>query len=154
MAEDWRVGVQRLFDSSTVGFLATQGELTPETSMTPFAVDRGDILLHLSTLARHTKHIRERAQVGFMVCTPEAEADSVLALPRISFQGHIELLQETELEAAKAMYLARFPEAEPLFDFADFYLFRLCVTGVFWVGGFGSARKIGLETWRKGNPFA
>ena len=87
MAEDWKIGVQRLFEKSVVGFLATQGETSPETSMTPFAMDQGDILMHLSTLARHTKNIQQQAQVGFMACTPEAEADSPLSLPRISFQG-------------------------------------------------------------------
>lgn len=152
MAEDWKVGVQRVFEKSAVGFLATQGEASPETSMTPFAMDRGDILLHLSTLARHTKNIQQQAQVGFMVCMPEAEADSPLALPRISFQGCVALVPEAELEAAKAVYLARIPDAEPLFDFTDFALFRLSVTDVFWVGGFGSARNIGLETWKRECP--
>ena len=150
MAEDWKTGVQSLFEKSAVGFLATQGETSPETSMTPFAMDQGDILLHLSTLARHTKNIQRQAAVGFMVCTPEAEADSLLALPRISFQGCVALVPEAELEAAKAVYLSRIPDAEPLFNFSDFSLFRLSVRDVFWVGGFGSARKIGLKTWQKG----
>jgi putative heme iron utilization protein len=149
MAEDWKGGVRRLFEKYAVGFLATQGEFSPETSMTPFAIDRGDILLHLSTLARHTKNIQQRAEVGFMVCTPESEADSPLALSRISFQGCVALVPDAELESAKAVYLSRIPDAEPLFDFSDFSLFRLRVTDVFWVGGFGSARKIGLKTWQK-----
>lgn len=148
MAEDWKVGVQRLLEKSAVGFLATQGETSPETSMTPFAMDQGDILMHLSTLARHTKNIQRQTEVGFMVCTPESEADSPLALPRISFQGSVSLVPKTELEAAKAVYLSRIPDAEPLFEFSDFALFRLSVTDVFWVGGFGSARKIGLKTWK------
>lgn len=119
--------------------------------MTPFALHQGDILMHLSTLARHTKNIQQQAQVGFMVCTPELEADSPLSLPRISFQGHVEVLPEAEMEAAKSVYLARFPDAELLFDFADFSLFRLCVSNVYWVGGFGLARKIGLKTWKNYN---
>ncbi len=149
MAEDWKVGVQRLLEKSVVGFLATQGETSPESSMTPFAMDRGDILLHLSTLARHTKNVQQRAAVGFMVCTPESEADSPLALPRISFQGCVALVPETEVEAATVVYLSRIPDAEPLFEFSDFALFRLSVTDVFWVGGVGSARKVGLKTWKR-----
>lgn len=149
MAEDWKVGVRCLFEKSTVGFLATQGEASPETSMTPFAMDQGDILMHLSTLARHTKNVQRQAEVGFMVCTPESEAESPLALPRISFQGCVALVPEAEMEVAKAVYLSRIPVAEPLFEFSDFSLFRLSVTDVYWVGGFGSARKIGLKTWKK-----
>ncbi len=138
MTEDWKVGVRRVFEKSAVGFLATQGETSAETSMTPFAIDQGDVLLHLSTIARHTKNIQQQGQVGFMVCTPESEADSPLALPRISFQGCVALVPEAELEAAKAVYLSRIPDAEPLFEFSDFSLFRLSVTDVFWVGGFDS----------------
>ena len=148
MAEDWKVGVQRVLEKSVVGFLATQGESSPETSMTPFAMDQGDVLMHLSTLARHTKNIQRQTEVGFMVCTPESEADSPLALPRISFQGSVLLVPEIELEAVKAVYLSRIPDAESLFEFSDFALFRLSVTDVFWVGGFGLARKIGLKTWK------
>lgn len=149
MAADWKFGVRRLFAKSAVGFLATQGEISPEASMTPFAMDQGDILLHLSTMARHTRNIQRQAEVGFMVCAPESEVDSPLALPRISFHGHVALVQETELEAARAAYLSRIPDAERLFEFADFSLYRLTVTDVYWVGGFGSARKIGLAAWKK-----
>jgi len=152
MALDWKVGVRYLFEKSAFGFLATQGEFSPETSMTHFALDRGDILMHLSTLAQHTKNIQQQAQVGFMVCMPESEAGSPLALPRISFQGCVTLVPEAEVEAAKAVYLSRIPDAEPLFGFSDFALFRLRVSDVFWVGGFGSARKIGVATWKKECP--
>jgi len=71
MADDWREEVSELLQQCRSGFLATIGEHGPETSMAPFAVYHGNIVLHLSTLARHTKNIATNNAVGFMICTAD-----------------------------------------------------------------------------------
>jgi hypothetical protein len=45
--------------------------------------------------------------------------------------------------AARAAYLARFPDAEPRFGFADFHLLRLVPERAQYVGGFARARSLG-----------
>ena len=130
-----------------IGFLAIQGAQTPETSMAPFAIYQGNIVLHLSSLARHSKNILHQSEVGFMICTPETEQSSPLALPRLSLQGKIEFVPDALLEAPQAAYIERIPDAEALFEFADFKLFQIVPSDIQWVGGFGSARKIAIHAW-------
>ena len=48
-------------------------------------------------------------------------------------------------EAARAAYLARFPEAEELFGFTDFSIFRITPISLRYVAGFGSARTLKTE---------
>ena len=115
--------------------------------MAPYAILKGDVLLHLSRLARHTANIGRDARIGLMMCTPEAESDSPLALPRLSLSGRIAPVGESELPEACAAYIRRLPEAEPLFAFPDFRLFRLDVREVHWVGGFGKARSVSRQAW-------
>jgi len=115
--------------------------------MTPFAMCQGNILLHLSSLARHSKNIRNHSNVGFMICTPETAHQSPLALPRLSLQGKIELVSDAFLSDSKAVYIERMPDSEQLFSFADFKLFQLIPQDMQWVGGFGSARKISIDSW-------
>lgn len=155
---DWRQGIRNLLDTCCIGFLATQGKDGPETSMAPYATHQGHILLHLSSLARHTANIDRQASAGLMICTPETAMQSPLALPRLSLQGCISAVAEEGLEAARASYLRRIPEAEALFGFADFRLFCLDPVRIHWVGGFGSARDIPVPAWQDicctGNPGA
>jgi len=148
MAERWQHGVQTLLSQSRVCFLATEGSHGPETSMAPYAVHQGKILLHLSQLARHSANIKLSPEIGLMICTPETLASSVLALPRLSLQGSVIPVSDEQFEAfktfesAKAAYLKRIPDAEPLFSFGDFTLFQFTPVFIHWVGGFGKARKL------------
>jgi len=149
MRGDWHEAVSLLLSHCHSGFLATVGEHGPETSMAPFSVHQGNIVLHLSALARHTKNIINYANVGFMICTSETVDHSPLSLPRLSLQGKIMPVSDEQFKAAKQTYLKRVPDAEPLFSFGDFKLFCIVPSHLQWVGGFGSARKIPVNSWYK-----
>jgi len=84
-----------------------------------------------------------------MICTPETESSSPLALPRLSLQGEAAPVSIDQLAAAKVAYLKNIPEAEPLFSFGDFRLFLFTPAFIHWVGGFGKARKISPQQWHK-----
>ncbi|MES0372291.1 MAG: pyridoxamine 5'-phosphate oxidase family protein, partial [Mariprofundaceae bacterium] len=76
MSKPWESEITTLLSGCRIGFLATQGKLGPETSMAPYAIHQGHILLHLSKLAKHTANIADHPKVGLMLCTPETAADS------------------------------------------------------------------------------
>jgi len=127
MSNDWQQGISKLLEQTSVAFLATQGEQSPETSMVPYAMWQGDVLMHLSSLARHSQNIGRQRRVGLMICTPESAADSALSLPRLSIQGQVKAVEVEHLEAAQQVYEKAIPDAKPLFSFADFTLYRLHV---------------------------
>jgi len=149
MVDKWQVGIQSLLNQSRVCFLATQGEHGSEASMAPFAIHQGNVLLHLSKLAKHTANIETNPTIGLIICTPETAAGSPLALPRLSFQGEVTPVADETFKAAKQAYLNVIPDAEPLFSFADFQFFEMRPSYIRWVGGFGKARSIAIETWYK-----
>ena len=147
MSEDRKHDIITVLNSTNIAFLSTLGKMGPETSMTPFAIHQDNILIHLSQLAKHSKNIAANPRVSIMVCTPESSGVSPLALPRISLQGRATRVSEKNIAIAKATYLAKIPDAEPLFSFSDFELYQFDIHDVYWIGGFGSARKISLDTW-------
>jgi len=149
MVDQWQQGIQALLSTSRVSFLATQGEFGPESSMAPYAIHYGLILLHLSALAKHVSNIEKNPKIGLMICTPESEVGSPLSLPRLSLQGELLPVTEMLFEVSKAAYLSVIPDAEPLFSFADFKLFQCAPASVNWVGGFGKARKLTLQQWHQ-----
>ena len=147
--DDWQEAITLLLSQTSIAFLSTQGVKSPETSMAPYVIFQGDILLHVSALARHTQNIQTQSEVGLMICTPEQQATSILSLPRISLLGIAGKVPEQDMTEAKNTYLNHIPDAEPLFSFPDFDLNKVSVHDVFWVGGFGAARKISQATWQQ-----
>jgi len=149
VSDSTRDEIESLLALCRVGFLSSLGESGPETSMAPFAMFNGNLLLHLSGLARHSKNLRQNPRAGFMICSPERDSESVLALPRLSLQGDVVTLWSGHFDDAKAAYLARIGDAARLFDFPDFNLCMLDIDRIYWVGGFGSAREIPLAAWQR-----
>ncbi|HKB55913.1 MAG TPA: pyridoxamine 5'-phosphate oxidase family protein [Ramlibacter sp.] len=139
--------LRALLDARRVGALGTIGDDgAPLVSMVPFAVERqlGCLVVHVSDLAAHTRNLRARPRVSLLVTQADAAGESVLALPRASFDGRAGMLEpgSPAWRSCRAAYLARFPEAQPMTEFADFHLVAIEVTGARQVAGFGSARSL------------
>jgi putative heme iron utilization protein len=125
-------------------------DATPFVSMVPFAVDAqtGCIIIHVSSLAPHTRNLQINQNVSLMVMESEVPDAPVHALPRVSMQGFAHfLVQEDPLwSGACSAYLNRFPEAEPMTQFGDFRFVTVVLTGAHQVAGFGAARTIDAAT--------
>ncbi len=121
--------------------VSSKGE--PLASMVAYAVNEatGELYLHLSTLAEHTRNLADKPQASLVISENEDNRDDPQELARASLTGLITPIETTEPEypAAKACYLARLPGAAPRFDFSDFRLFRFHVEKVRYVGGFARA---------------
>ena len=145
--------LRALLDARRVGALGTIGDDgAPLVSMVPFALERqlGCFVVHVSDLAAHTRNLRARPRVSLLVTQAEVAAESVLALPRASFDGHARMLEPGSPAwlSCRTAYLARFPQAEPMTAFADFHLVAIEVTGARQVAGFGSARSLDAQEVR------
>jgi putative heme iron utilization protein len=116
----------------------------------PFTLLPGgtDFIIHVSQLAAHTKDMLAGPQVSLLVIAPPAPGVMAQELARITVQGTaMQLVPGTpEHAAAKAAYLARFPQSEPMFGFADFSLFAIVPESIRFVGGFAQATTISPET--------
>ncbi|HMY38048.1 MAG TPA: pyridoxamine 5'-phosphate oxidase family protein [Marinagarivorans sp.] len=133
---------------ATLHLPASATAAEPAVSMVPFAVlPGGALVIHVSRLASHTKDLFMHPTIALLVTAPLDENTSPLALPRLSIQGTATPCpQDAPLyEQARSTYLARFADAEELFNFSDFSLFVITPTSVRYVAGFGRAMSIGAE---------
>ena len=127
--------------------LATVHEGNPHAGMvaatgTP---DGQAILLHLSQLAAHTRHLLVHPAVALLWCEPDrADVTDVQTLARLTVYGQAQLVARDAAEYAslQAIYLRRFPTATMLFDFRDFNLFKVVIDHGRFVGGFGQALNL------------
>lgn len=126
--------------------LATMdGDGVPAASMVAYALDteQGCLYLHLSGLAAHTKELLKQPVAGMVISECDAGDGDPQQLARLSLCIRCaELARESDdYLAAKQCYLQRLPNAEQLFGFADFKLFKARVEGARFVGGFGQAHS-------------
>lgn len=104
-------------------------------------------LLHLSRLAAHTVNLLANPQASLVFTEVDDGGGNPQELARVSVQGRVELIPRDgeDYPGAREWYLARLPDAEPLFDFPDFVLFRLRPDEARFVGGFAQARTFRPE---------
>lgn len=145
--------LRALLAAQPVAALATLHRNEPAVSMVPYALlpDGSGIVVHVSGLATHTKDMLEAPAVALLVTATPAEAHDPLALPRASIQGTAGRCDPASdaHAAAGAAYLARLPQARPLFDFPDFSLFVIAPRALRYVAGFGRAMSVTGERLRE-----
>ena len=122
----------------------------PHVSMVPYAIaDAGaGFIIHVSTLAAHTKDMQADPRVSLLIAEAEEAAASALGLERVSVQASAERIASDSPRGSelRAAYMARFPDAEHLFGFADFSLFLLRPASARFVAGFGQAHSLSADT--------
>lgn len=125
----------------------------PFVSMVPYAIEASTpcLVLHVSGLAVHTRHLRARPAVSLLVMQPEVPGEPVHALPRVTLQGRALVLapHSCAWEACRGSYLARFPEAEPMTQLGDFVFVAIDLAGARQVAGFGAARSLDEDEVRQ-----
>jgi putative heme iron utilization protein len=144
--------LRRLLDERPVAALATLHKGEPATSMVPFVLPPGGtrLLVHVSALATHTRDMAVHPRVSVLVMGGTAGGDSPLSLPRVSLQADAGALDKDsgDYAAARAHYLARFPDAAQMFELGDFSLFALQPVSARLVAGFGRAFSLVGEPLR------
>ncbi len=132
---------------ASLGTLHAEGG--PFVSMVPFAIEptAACLVIHVSLLAPHTRNLLSNPAVSVMVMQPEVAGEPVHALPRVSMDGTAARLQPESPSwlAARNVYLARFPDAEPMTRLGDFSFVAIYPTAARQVAGFGTARPLETE---------
>ena len=143
------LALRSLLENQAVAALATLHKGEPAVSMVPFALLPGGqgFVIHVSRLATHTQDMLANPAVGLLVMAAPGAAESPLALPRVSVRGTAKqcLPEAAEYGEARAAYLAKLPQSEELFSFADFSLFLIELRSLRFVAGFGRALAVTPE---------
>lgn len=128
-----------LLRASRAGTLATNGDGQPFASLvTPATAPDGSVLLLLSGLSEHTRHLRVEPRCAVMVAGPPTEVNPQTA-PRLTVTG---LAAPEPDPALKARWVALHPYAAFYAGFGDFQLWRIEPKAGLYIGGFASATRL------------
>jgi putative heme iron utilization protein len=153
MQHEDRETLRALVGGQRQAALGTLADGSPFVSMVLYAIELRDgatpaFLIHVSRLAPHTRQLLADPRASLMVMQPDVGAGDPQALSRITFQVAASVIHVDgpDYAGARAAYLARLPQQEYLFGFADFLLVRLAPSEARYVGGF--ARAFSLDAAR------
>jgi heme iron utilization protein len=113
--------------------------------MVPYAVAKdGSFVLHVSRLAAHTQDLLDHPDVSLLITESEASGKLPQALARVTVQGQAKMVERDSQKHIDAgdVYLSRFPDAAPLFEFSDFNIVIIKPMSARLIAGFGQAITI------------
>jgi heme iron utilization protein len=130
---------RRLLRAARSGCLATSAKGQPFASLvTPACMPDGSLLLLISRLSEHTRHLAADPRCSVMV-SGVAETANPQTTPRVTVTGVAEVVKD---QALKARYLAIHPYAALYADFGDFATWRIAPAAGLLVAGFGKAARL------------
>lgn len=133
------MAARRLLRAARVGTLASVAGGQPFASfVTPACAPDLSLLLLLSSLSEHTRHLRGDPRCSVLVAGT-AEGANPQTAPRVTVTGLAEVDADPGL---KTRFLAVHPYASLYADFGDFALWRIRLLGGLFVGGFARATRL------------
>ena len=136
------VVLQQLIHDRMTAALGTLHQGAPFVSMVPYAVAKdGSFILHVSRLATHTRDMLDHPEVSLLITESEGSGKMPQALARVTVQGRAKMLERDSQKHidARDVYLLRFPDAAPLFEFSDFNIVIIKPMSARIIAGFGQA---------------
>ena len=117
--------------------------------MMPYAVDDvGRPVFFVSSMAMHTQNLRQDPRASLLITQPDISGDA-LGAARLTLLGDV---KEAPAAEVKELYLARHENAKFWQDYTDFAYFRLQVSAVYFIGGFGVMGWISAADYGTASP--
>ena len=117
--------------------------------MMPYADDEsGRPIFLISSMAMHTQNLRQDPRASLLITQPDVSGDP-LGSARLTVAGETGEVPAAEV---RELYLSRYENARQWENYSDFAYFRLEVSGVYFIGGFGVMGWIAPEEYSTARP--
>jgi hypothetical protein len=117
--------------------------------MVPYAVDdSGRPAFFISSMAMHTQNLRADPRASLLITQPDVSGDP-LGAGRVTLLGDV---SEAPAEEVRDLYLSRYENARFWQEYSDFAYYRLQVSAVYFIGGFGVMGWVAAEDYISAQP--
>jgi heme iron utilization protein len=125
----------------------------PYGSVAGYALDDdGNPLFFVSLMAEHTQNAIADPRASLLVAEPVPEGADPLASGRATLLGHLTAVGGDDRPAVRERYLEANPTAAYYIDFGDFSFYRLAVSDIRYVGGYGRMSWVDAAAYAAAEP--
>ena len=115
----------------------------------PYAADNlGRPVLFISSMAMHTQNLQQDSRASLLITEPNVSGDP-LGAARLTLLGAAEQAPAEEL---RGLYLSRHENAKYWQDYTDFAYYRMEISEIYYIGGFGVMGWVSDEDYRNAVP--
>jgi putative heme iron utilization protein len=137
--------------TGTLCTIAVEPAGYPYGSFVTVAFDAGDPVFLISALAEHTRNVERDARASLLVA--EGGSDDPLANGRVTMVGECRrITEDVQLQGARTAFFTVHPNARYYADFRDFAFWKLHVSAVRYIGGYGRMSWVPTAEWRAAEP--
>jgi len=124
----------------------------PFGSVMPYGLDdHGRPIFLISTMAMHTQNLHANPHASLLATQSDGDSDP-LGASRVTLVGNVLPVPESEISAARSLYLARYANSKYWVDFDDFSFHRMDVVDIYYVGGFGLMGWVSAAEYERSQP--
>jgi heme iron utilization protein len=117
--------------------------------MMPYAADDlGRPIFFISSMAMHTQNLRQDPRASLLIMQPDISGDP-LGAARLTLLG---VVTEAPVAEVRELYLSRYENAKFWQDFTDFAYYRLQISMLYYIGGFGVMGWISAQEYGDALP--
>jgi heme iron utilization protein len=153
MDGDTQILLGKILRSQRIASLGTLRDGAPFVSMVAFVMSEEltSLYFHASTLAYHTQDILNDPRCSFLIAETDRDDRDPQSLARVTLRGDAVRIspEAPEYDAARSLYLKKFPESAFLFELGDFALYRMTPISGRFVAGFARAFNISLHELKR-----
>jgi len=135
-----------------IGSLSTHSRKFPAFpfgSVMPYAADPlGRPIFFISSMAMHTQNLQQDPRASLLIAQPDVSGDP-LGASRVTLLGQV---AEAPASEVRDLYLSRYENAKFWQDYTDFAYYRLQVSAVYFIGGFGVMGWISADDYGSAQP--
>ena len=115
----------------------------------PYAADElGRPVCFISSMAMHTQNLHEDGRASLLITQPDPSGDP-LGAARVTLLG---TAAEVPAAEVRDLYLSRYENAKYWQEYSDFAYYRLEVSSVYFIGGFGVMGWVPAEEYIAARP--
>jgi hypothetical protein len=148
----------RLIRTQRIAAFGTLRDGGPLVSMILYAASKDftAFYIHASRLALHTQDILKDSRVSLMIAETDTGEKDPQTLARVSIRGEAVAIPPTDADydEAKAVYLAKFPEAAFNFTLGDFSIYKIVPRTARYVAGFSKIFNLTVEDFKQAAAIA
>jgi len=135
-----------------IGTLSTHSRKFPGFpfgSLMPYAADDlGRPVFFISSMAMHTQNLQQDLRASLLITEPNSSGDP-LGAARLTLLGAATPAPGEEL---RGLYLSRHENAKYWQDYTDFAFYRMAISELYYIGGFGVMGWVSAEDYTNAAP--
>tara|TARA_Y100001934_G_scaffold173291_1_gene205495 strand:- start:518 stop:1252 length:735 start_codon:yes stop_codon:yes gene_type:complete len=109
------------------------------------------VIFYASNIAQHTINLKEDPKACLTVFKLDNEYDKQNSA-RLTLMGDLKAVDESEVETTQERFIKFLPESAKYSTMHDFNFYKLHITQVRWIGGFGQIAWLDPEPWKDFSP--